>query len=610
MLIRAKLTFEQLKANDELKSKCDNLLRECQQRGEILEIKQTELQNATHLLKAKETELAEMSTLREQVHSLTSERDSIRGLLKTREDALHESQALLQSQLPRMQRIPDLESRLNATLTEKDIQNRELYQRTIDLMSAKKELETKQAATERMAHYQKEAERLSQDLTQKEEDMVRQKNELDLARASLRSLPQKDLELTAAKARIQVLEDEQLKQGVDLVCEVQERMIIEDRLKSCENELRDLDVALSRQKENTSSEISTLRTQLEDERKNSSEHSIALADAKREVEFKAQQLHDLRNAMETVPAPRKSVIISSQVSTIAPQQTRRKAIRDPPVQPPVTRDPHESRANAGDNEVCIPESHPPEGIRSRRRSLTSDDELQYIASSPSTRHEPEKPTELPLPAKSNMIGTAASTAVANPKTPDTETSQNINTQQGSFLMNIPEPSSQLGTSPIGHATKLDLAAERRAKKQPIDTVSRSALQPPNTSNKRKLPTLPAVIPDSQSQSVQQSGPRSILKLSVSQRETWTTQVSELTGLSQTQSKKQRRSGVEDLGPILSSSPMHMPTAGKRKLSHRSTKRSELFLPAPFPYTIPVTFGLFRIGDKFSQKFSQGSTQPT
>ena len=496
-----------------------------------------------------------------------------------RDDALQKSQNLVNAQMQKLHCIPLLEGRLESMKIEWDGQKQALHHKEIELNAAKESLEDRCRELKQMVSYQTEAHRLTQVLTQRDHEVVNQKHELELARAALRSYNTNLLELTAAKARIQTLEDEQAKLNDDLVSKTKRHDEIQANLASRERELQGVIAAQAREISVNSTEISALKSQLEERNKLVKSHEKTMQEAKKQAELRDKEIEGLRKLNDPLEL-RKSVAISDQVSTITTHKSRHKADRDVPDERRITLV-EESQVGLEESQdtaiSCIPDPYSVGASQSHIPSPGSEDELQYIASSPMLEEYLRDLSQTPVLDPVDATDAKGLGTIRTATKTIAEDSQAIDTQQGAFLLKMPEPKPEIkeNAQEVGHTTKLDLAAERRAKKQPVENSPRPSLQPPNTSNKRKHTSLPAVTPDSQSQSVQQSGPRSILKTSTSQTKTSTTEVCEVTGHSQAHQKKQRRSGVQDLGPILSSSPTaSFSTNGRRKLSHRSTKRSE------------------------------------
>ena len=532
------------------------------------------MESLTILLKTRDNELHELGVLQGKLQVLESEHESTQALLSSKDATLQKSQDVVKAQVQKLQRIPLLEGRLDAVELECESQKRVLLQKEIELEATKGRLEDKSRELEQMVPFRNETHRLTKVLAQKDHEIVNQKHELELARAALRSNNTKILEMTAAKGRIQILEDEQTKLNGDLVREARACEEMQGKLASRESEFQESIAAQAREKRAFSSEISALKAQLDEKDKLVKSHESILQEAEKQVKLRNKEIANFQKPKE-LPPVRKNVTISDQVFTVAPHKPKRKANRDAPTHDRASLN-GKSQASLGESQVTnlssIPNSFSLEADRSHVPPPNSADEFQNIPSSPMLEEFLRDLPQTPVlgPVKSGPEPNAPATKVI------TEDSQAIDTQQGAFLLKMPEPNLQLeeNAQEVGHATQFDLAAQHRAKKQTVDSIPRPSLQPSNTSNKRKHASLPSIIPDSQSHSLQQVGPRGILKTSTSQTMTSTTEIREVVGPSQVHQKKQRRSGVQDLGPVLSSSPTaSFSTNGKRKLSQRSTKRS-------------------------------------
>ena len=599
-----------VKANASKARKCEALdvqFREVQKQAHVFEestrLKHNDIEQLTQRLEHKEQELREVGTLRERLQNVQTSIIKYEDALKEKEIALQGRQKMIEMQAQQLQCIPRLQDQLRAAENDKISCSNALNLKSTELDNLQEILESKRLEIEILRPYESEATQLRNAVLVKEQEMATHKHEMALAKAAAQATEQQAIQLTAAKARVELLEDEQAKQSAELFTALEERNSARGDLTLREGDVRALTTMLAREKEVMLIETRHLKSQIEDKEQRLVASVNDLANAKERIASLTDEAQTLTVAQEP-GGSRKSVSIFDPMSAVTPHRLRRKANRNLPaaikeINPEESQD--HSQGSLMINAGCIADSQSIKATSLGNPDDESEEELQYIHSPPSERQENSiSSTRVSQGPGAPSSDLEAAKAVAPTTKASAQDSQAIDTQQGAFLLDVPRVESQLlkETAAIGHATKLDPATERRAKKHPIENIPRPTSQTSNTSNKRKHPSAAYIIPDSQSQSLPQPGPRSILKTSTTQR-IWATEVTELSSTSITNykkprssavqdlgpiissspmdnivPKKRRSSAVQDLGPILSSSPMGTIVPGRRKLSHRSTKRSK------------------------------------
>ena len=541
-------------------------------------MKQDEIERLAQRLEHKEEELREVGALRERLHNVQTSCTKHEEALNEKEKALQGCQSMIDMQAQQLQCVPRLQGQLHTAESDKKSCTDALNLKSAELDALQEMLERKQLELEILRPYESEATQLRNTVLVKEQEITSYKQAMTLAKTAVQAAEQQAIQLTAAKARVELLEDEQGKQNAELFTALEERNSVRDDLGSRENDVRTLTAMLAREKEAMSIQSRNLKSQLEEKEQRLVASVNDLANANERIASLTDQAQALTVAQEPGRS-RKSVSIVDPVATVTPHRPRRKADRNIP---PAIREtnPEESQDHSQGslmiNAGCIADSQSVKATSLNTPREEIEDELQYITSSPAERQE-NSTSSMRASQGHNAPSSddeAAKAAVPTARA-STQDSQAIDTQQGAFLLDVPEIESQLLTdnAAIGHAAKSNLATERRAKKHPIENIPRPTSQTSNTSNKRKHPSAAYIIPDSQSQSLHQSGPRSILKTSTTQK-IWASEVTEVSSSSNPNNKKRRSSEVQDLGPILSSSPLGTFVPGRRKLSQRSAKRGK------------------------------------
>ena len=441
-----------------------------------------------------------------------------------------------------------------------------------------KNLDAKQEELKQLAHYQNEFNRLTELVTQQERELARQRQETELAQATAQLHTQEIFELRTAQARVTSSEDEEARLRQKILSSSKEHTEIQAKLIPRESEIQEL-VTKDSEKECASlSEVLSLKIQLAEREKVVQSHARAFMEARTAAELRSNELRE-PGCEKNCAVARKSGISPDRLSVIPSRKQRRKALREITYNSGLiltTLDHFDPLQSEAPEESCVRGSSIGAAV-SGVPSPDSENDLQFVLSSPMLDDISNSSPRTSVLCTIDAPDATISDQTVPIKTVVREVSQEVDTQNAASPTKIVKPAleNQETVEKVGHTNVVDLVADHCAKRQAIQTNLRPPSQPPNTSNKRKQPSLPSAGSDSQSQSMQRLDPRSILKASTLLTGTSSTEVHEGDEFVQTRSKKQRRSTVQDLGPILSSSPTaSYGINGKRKLSHRLTKNSE------------------------------------
>ena len=299
-----------INANASKVGKCEALdiqIREVQKRADVFEestrLKQNEIERVAQHLAHKEEELREVSTLRERLRNVQISFIKHEDTLNEKEKALQECQNMIEMQAQQLQCIPGLQDQLRTAESDKKSCTDALNLKSAELDALQEILERKRLELEILRPYESEATQLRNTVLVKEQEIANYKQAVTLAKTAVQATEQQAIQLTAAKARVELLEDDQVKQNAELFTALEERNSVREDLGLREADVRTLTAMLACEKEAMSIETRKLKSQIEEK-----EQRLVAS------------VNDLANAKERIA----SLTDQAQASTLA-QEPRRIA---------------------------------------------------------------------------------------------------------------------------------------------------------------------------------------------------------------------------------------------------------------------------------------------